>query len=66
MPYGFSKYDETVRRKVTLQTPAAAADVEPLFEPYRSMLLHLSEKGEITPLDCRYHPPIPEQSLVTP
>ncbi len=62
MPYGFSKCDETLRRRVTLQSPTASADVELVFEPYQSLLMRLSEKGEITPLDCRYRPPIPVQS----
>jgi hypothetical protein len=62
MPCGFSKCDETVRRKVTLYSPTTSADVELVFEPYQSLLLRVSEQGEITPIDCRYRPPIPVQS----
>jgi hypothetical protein len=62
MPYGFSKCDKTLRRRVALHSPTASADVELIFEPYQSLLLRLSEKGEITPTDCRYRPPIPVQS----
>jgi hypothetical protein len=62
MPYGFSKCADTVGRRVILQSPKASVDVELVFEPYQSLLLRLSQKGEITPIDCRYCPPIPLQS----
>jgi len=61
MPHGFARCDEAVRRRVTLRSNAASADIELVFAPYQSLVLRLSAKGEITPLDCHYHPPIPVQ-----
>jgi hypothetical protein len=61
MPFGFSRCDETVRRRVTLWSASASADVELVFSPYQSLVLRLSAKGEITPIECGYHPPIPVQ-----
>ncbi len=59
MPYGFSKCDETVRRRVTLRSTLASADVDLVFAPYQSLVMRLSANGEITPIDCGYQPPIP-------
>jgi hypothetical protein len=62
MPYGFSKCDDTLRRRVTLHSPMTSADVELIFAPYQSLVVRLSDQGEITPIDCRYQPPTPLQS----
>jgi hypothetical protein len=62
MPYGFSYCRETQRRNVTLRRGTASAEVELVFEPYQSLLLRLSAEGKVTPIDCRFQPPVPVQS----
>jgi hypothetical protein len=61
MPYGFARCDETVRRRITLRSNSASADVELVFAPYQSLVMRLSARGEITAIDCGYQPPIPVQ-----
>jgi len=59
LPYGFSRCVATIRRQVTIFTDRGPIDVKLVFEPYQSIVLRVSDGGNVEFIDVTYRPPDP-------
>jgi len=59
MPYSFSRCAQTESRHVTIDSESGPIRVELAYEPHQSILLRVTDRGDVESVDIAYHPPVP-------